>query len=90
MPLLRALKPWFNKEHEGMIHPGDEFETSEYRARELVNLEMAVYAVSTTEKVKVMADPPERQPDPAPSTPEPEPAPPARPSAPAKPRRKGR
>lgn len=59
MPLVRALRPWLNRDHEGWVDPGQEFETSEYRAMELVTAGMAVYAISSTEKVKVTADPPE-------------------------------
>ncbi|HVQ14281.1 MAG TPA: hypothetical protein VMS40_11850 [Vicinamibacterales bacterium] len=78
MPLVRALRPWYNREHEGWVEPGHEFETSEYRATELVNTGLAVYAVSSTEKISVTADPPP-EPDPDPDPPE---APPRK--APAK------
>jgi len=71
MPLMRALSSWFNRDHEGMVDRGDEFETSEYRAAELVNDGLAAYAVSETEKTKVTADPPPPEPDP-----DPEPDPP--------------
>jgi hypothetical protein len=82
MPLMRAMRPWMNREHEGMVQVGQEFETSEYRASELSRLGLAVYAVSETEKVKVTADPPEIEPEP----PVDEPDPPSRQPA----RRKGR
>ena len=57
MPLVRALSAWFNGDHEGWVDRGTEFETSEYRARDLVTAGLAVYAVSDTAKVTVTADP---------------------------------
>ena len=53
MPLLRALADWQNRDHEGYVSRGDEFEASELRALDLVTGGLAVYAVSETSKIKV-------------------------------------
>ena len=58
MPLMRALSSWYNRDHEGWVDRGQEFEASEYRALDLVTADLAVYAVSETQKIKVTADPP--------------------------------
>jgi hypothetical protein len=69
--LVRAVRPWMNNEHEGLVDVGQEFETSEYRAAELVRMELAIYAVSDTIKIRVVADPPPPAPDPPPPPPSP-------------------
>lgn len=71
MPLMRAISSWMNREHEGMVHPGDEFEATEYRARDLVTVGLAVYAVSDVNKVRVTADPADPINSPTNSPPEP-------------------
>lgn len=60
--LMEALKPWRNQEYEGDVHPGRRFEANEYRARELVLAGLAIAVVSETQKIRVVADPPQRRP----------------------------
>jgi hypothetical protein len=55
---LKALKSWFNAEHEGAVEEGHEFEASEYRANELVRIGLAMAVVGETEKIKVPSDRP--------------------------------
>ena len=71
MPLMRAMSDWYNSEHEGHVERGQEFETSEYRATDLVRAGLAMYAISEVRKTVVEADPP----------PEPEPVAPPKPTA---------
>jgi hypothetical protein len=59
--LLKALKPWFNRDHEGAVDVGQCFEASEYRARELIRAGLAEVAVNETGKIKITADPPVRR-----------------------------
>ena len=81
MPLLRALADWQNRDHEGYVSRGDEFEASELRALDLVTGGLAVYAVSETSKIKVPSDPPDQPYDPSVKLPDhPAPASPRRPS----------
>jgi hypothetical protein len=63
------MSAWHNADHEGHVEPGQEFETSEYRAAELARVGLAVYAMPETAKVKVTADPPPPEPDPKPPPP---------------------
>jgi hypothetical protein len=55
---LKALKAWYNADHEGSVEPGQEFEASDYRGDELVRSGLAVAAVGVNEKIKVSADAP--------------------------------
>jgi hypothetical protein len=59
--LLRALRPWYNPDHEGQVEPGHVFEASEYRSRELIRLGLAMVAINEKKKIKVPADPPARR-----------------------------
>jgi hypothetical protein len=59
--LLRAIRPWYNQDHEGHVEPGQTFEASEYRARELIRAGLALVATNVTGKIKVSADPPARR-----------------------------
>jgi len=54
---MRAIKSWMNKDFEGLVQPDDEFEASEYRAKELIRIGLAIPCLSETEKVRVQADP---------------------------------
>jgi hypothetical protein len=65
MPLMRAMSDWYNSEHEGHVERGQEFETSEYRATDLVRAGLAMYAISEVRKTVVTADPPPPEPEPA-------------------------
>lgn len=56
--LMEALKPWINREHEGIVHPGQQFEATAQRALELETAGLAIPVVSDTAKIKVKADPP--------------------------------
>jgi hypothetical protein len=60
--LLKALKPWFNMDHEGSVSVDQQFEASEYRASELIRNGLAIPIVSETEKIKVPSDPPRPEP----------------------------
>jgi hypothetical protein len=55
--LLEALRAWWNPDHEGQVSPGQRFEASEHRARELVRAGLAVAVVDEATKIKVVADP---------------------------------
>jgi hypothetical protein len=56
---LTALRPWFNGDHEGRVEPGQSFEASEYRAKELIRAGLAIMAaLPETTKIKVPSDPP--------------------------------
>lgn len=77
MPLMRAVVPaWLDSDLGRVVHRGEEFETSEYHARDLALLGHAVYAMPEASKVVVTADPPP-EPEPEPEQPEPVPAKPA-------------
>jgi len=52
---MRALKSWYNRDHEGMVQPDDEFEAPEYRARELERLGLAIPCLPPV--VRIVADP---------------------------------
>jgi hypothetical protein len=56
--LMQALKAWFNRDHEGQVIPGQRFEATEYRARELSRAGLAIPVASETTKIRVVADPP--------------------------------
>jgi hypothetical protein len=55
---MRALRAWYNGDHEGDVQVGDEFEASPYRARDLERLTLAIPVVGETEKIVVRADAP--------------------------------
>jgi hypothetical protein len=57
--LMEALKAWRNPDHEGDVMPGRRFEANEYRARELVRAGLAFAVMSDTQKIRVVADPPQ-------------------------------
>jgi hypothetical protein len=57
--LMEALKAWFNPDHEGRVSPGQRFEATDYRARELSRAGLAVPVMSETRKIRVIADPPQ-------------------------------
>lgn len=59
--LLKALKPWHNLDHEGQVEPGQVFEASEYRGKELILAGLAIATVDENQKIKVTADPPARR-----------------------------
>jgi len=60
--LLRALRPWFNQDHEGHVEPGQTFEASEYRARELTRAGLAMIAATQEKrKIHVPSDPPQQK-----------------------------
>jgi hypothetical protein len=56
--LMEALKAWVNLEFEGRVSPGQHFEASEYRARELSRSGLAIPVMSETTKIRITADPP--------------------------------
>lgn len=60
--LLKALKPWYNPEHEGHVEPGQEFEASEFRADELIRIGLATAAVGVGQKISVPHDEPDPKP----------------------------
>jgi hypothetical protein len=55
---LRALRPWYNSDHEGEVDVGQFFEASDYRARDLIRNGLAVPATGPNGKIHVPADPP--------------------------------
>ena len=59
--LIRALKPWYNPDHEGQVEPGQVFDASQYRAGELIRSGLAIATVGVDQKIKVTADPPRRK-----------------------------
>jgi hypothetical protein len=59
--LIRALRPWYNPDHEGLVEPGQVFDASEYRAGELIRAGLAEATVDENQKIKVTADPPARR-----------------------------
>jgi hypothetical protein len=59
--LMEALKSWINYDHEGAVPTGARFEANEYRARELVRAGLAFAVMSDSVKIRVVADPPQRQ-----------------------------
>jgi hypothetical protein len=59
--LMQALKPFTNWDYEGQVQPGQKFEATPYRARELERNGLAVPAMSDTQKVRVVADPPKKR-----------------------------
>jgi hypothetical protein len=58
------MTAWYNGDHEGHVERGQEFETSEYRATDLVRAGLAMYAISEVRKTVVTADPPPLDPEP--------------------------
>jgi len=61
---LRALKSWVNNDYEGRVVPEQVFEATEYRARDLIRLGLALAVVRNDEKIKVPSDPPRARPSP--------------------------
>ena len=59
---LKALKPWFNIDHEGHVTPGQFFEAPDYRGQELIRSGLAEAATREDMKIVVAADPPTRKP----------------------------
>ena len=57
--LLKALRPWLNYDYEGYVEAGQTFDASEYRARELIRIGLAVAVAGTSGKIHVPADPPQ-------------------------------
>ena len=57
--LLKALKPWFNADHEGHVEPGQEIDPDEDRANELIRTGLAVAVVGVGKKIEVPHDEPE-------------------------------
>ena len=66
---LRALRPWYNPDHEGQVEPGQCFEASEYRSRDLIRAGLAMVDPDENQKITVPHDPPRRTID-LPFTPE--------------------
>jgi len=58
---LQALKPWYNPDHEGQVEPGQVFEASEHRGKELIRLGLAMASAGEIRKIKIAADPPARR-----------------------------
>ena len=55
---LRALRPWYNSDHEGHIDVNQFFDAGEYRAGELIRAGLAEVALEEGAKIRVTADPP--------------------------------
>jgi len=55
---MLALRPWVNREYEGVVSPGQRFEAGALRAGELERAGLAIPAASETAKIKVKADSP--------------------------------
>lgn len=55
---LKALKPWYNPDHEGHVEPDQFFEASDYRAGELIRAGLAIEAAGEDRKIHVTADHP--------------------------------
>lgn len=64
---LQARVAWFNRDHEGAVAPGQQFEASEYRANELTRAGLAIPVVDENKKIPVPHDPPPPDPTPAPT-----------------------
>jgi hypothetical protein len=56
MVRMIALKPWFNRDEEGAVNPGTEFEARDSRARELRRAGLAIPAIGDGSKIKVRTD----------------------------------
>lgn len=57
---LMAIKPWINWDYEGVVKPGQYFEATESRSRELISAGLATPQVSSAEVISVTPDPPTR------------------------------
>jgi hypothetical protein len=50
---MKALRPWANRDHEGQVSDGDEFDATEDRARELERIQFATrIAVEAEERTE--------------------------------------
>lgn len=56
--LMEALRPWINRDHEGVVSPGQRFEAHGIRATELQLAGLAVPVIDEDQPIKVVADPP--------------------------------
>jgi hypothetical protein len=56
--LMEAKRPWTNWEHEGHVEPGQRFEATDHRARDLKMAGLAVPVMSDAHKVPVPSLPP--------------------------------
>ncbi|HTI78889.1 MAG TPA: hypothetical protein VL614_00410 [Acetobacteraceae bacterium] len=56
--LMEALKPWINRDHEGVVHPGQRFYAHGIRATELELAGLAVPVLDEDDTIKVVADTP--------------------------------
>jgi hypothetical protein len=63
--LMEALKPWINMDHEGVVEPGQRFQAHGPRATELELAGLAVPVLDDGQQIKVVADPPSPQEQPA-------------------------
>jgi hypothetical protein len=65
---MKALRPWINWDHEGIVHAGQFFEATERRARELRLSGLAEPSLEGA-TVMVVPDPPVRRDEPVPKQP---------------------
>lgn len=61
--LMEALRPWINHDHEGVVHPGQQFQAYGPRATELELAGLAVPVLDENEQIKVVAEPPAPPPE---------------------------